>query len=295
MIVVLDAPSNLGLKRPGPLLEPGTRSAPAALRAEGLIERLGASDAGVVEVPAYLGERHECGVLNAPEVAAYARTLADALAPALDAGALPLVLGGDCSILLGAMLALQRRGRNGLLFLDGHRDLLTPATSWTGGAAGMDLALVTGHGPEMLTALDGPAPLVRPEDVLLFGYRDADRWYEPALLELARTAMRATSLEDARIGDFDRVLRQRLDEMLAQVERFWLHIDADVLDDAVMPAVDSREPGGMTADELVRVLQAARSSGKLAGLHLGIYDPTLDPGRACARLLVDVLERGLSH
>lgn len=198
-IHVLDLPSNLGLKRPTPDREPGTRFAPWQLRQLHLLERLAAIDGGVVEPPPYTGLRDpETQVTHAAELADYARRVADAVEPVLACGDFPLLLGGDCSVLLGSALALNRRGRFGLVFIDGHRDLLLPRQTRHGAAAGMDLALATGHGPEALTRIEARFPLVRPDDVLVFGFRDDDAWYEPAMLEAARVSMRAVSLDEAR-------------------------------------------------------------------------------------------------
>ena len=79
-----------------------------------------------------------------------------------------------CSILLGSTLALRRRGRYGLLFIDGHADFYQPEANPNGEAASMDLALATGRGPDVLTNLEGRKPLVVDEDVVAFGFRDTD-------------------------------------------------------------------------------------------------------------------------
>lgn len=89
----------------------------------------------------------ETGVLNAPELADYSRGLANVVEAALERGDFPLILGGDCSILLGSALALKRRGRYGLLFLDGNADFFQPEANPNGEAASMDLAFATGHAP----------------------------------------------------------------------------------------------------------------------------------------------------
>jgi arginase len=294
-IVLIDAPSNLGLKRPAPDREPGVRFAPWQLRRLDLAARLAATDGGSVEPPAYTGQREAAGTLHAPLLGQYALALAAALEPVLARGDFPLVLGGDCSILLGGALALRRRGRHGLVFLDGHRDLLRPEDTTHGAAAGMDLAFATGHGPTLLVRIDGHLPLVAPEDVLLFGYRDEDRWYAPELLAVAAASMRAISLQEARQQDIDRVFARRLAQLLeTPVDGFWLHLDVDVLDDAAMSAVDARQPDGMTRDELARLLVAAIASGRCVGLQVCNYDPERDPGMACGRVLVDVLAEGLA-
>ena len=170
-ISILDAPSNLGLKPPAEGKEPGVKQMAAAIRSRGLLQRLGAVDAGTVEAPAYLDSLDVClGIRNAEGLAIFAKALAVRIRELLERNRFPLVLGGDCSILLGSTLALRKLGRYGLLFVDGHTDLLTPSDSITGGAAGMDLALVTGTGPELLTNIDGQKRYVRPEDTVLFGY-----------------------------------------------------------------------------------------------------------------------------
>ena len=130
------------------------------------------------------------------------RQLADAVADVIGRGEFPILLGGDCSILLGSTLALRRRGRYGLLFIDGHADFYQPEANPNGEAASMDLAFATGHGPELLTNLEGLRPLVRDEDVVAFGFRDAQEQREygsqplpPAVLALDLERSAATRCE----------------------------------------------------------------------------------------------------
>src|ERR1700749_714824 len=171
-LAILDAPSNLGLKPPAPGKEPGVRGMAGAIRAHGGLKRLQAEDAGAVVPPAYSAAIDPAvKVRNAGEIRDYSLRLAGRIEELLGQGKFPLVLGGDCSILLGSALALRQRGRYGLLFVDGHADLLTPANSQSKGAAGMDLALATGRGPELLTDIDSKKPYIRPKDTIVFGYR----------------------------------------------------------------------------------------------------------------------------
>jgi arginase len=279
-IAVLDAPSNLGLRPPGPGRVPGVARLPAALREHGLLPRLQAGDAGAIQPPAYHPDPPDprVGIRNAPGVRAVASDLAAHLQPLLDAGTFPLVLGGDCSILLGIMLGLRRRGHFGLCVLDGHTDFLTPATSQTGGAAGMDVALVTGHGPDVLTDFDGLRPLVQPADVVVCGYRDVD---DPATYPgraIFTTAIHRFDLHAVRqLGV--RPLVEAIGAILgdAALDGFWLHLDADVLHDEWMPAVDSRQPDGLTAAELIECLQRLLAIPGAIGMDITIFDPDRDP------------------
>ena len=127
--VVLSAPSNLGLSPPRPGAEPGCKRLAATLREAGIAQRLGAADAGTVVPPPYSPEWDGKTVRNARAIVGYSRVLADRVNELLDERLFPLVLGGDCSILLGNMLALRKRGRFGLAFLDGHLDFRHPGNS----------------------------------------------------------------------------------------------------------------------------------------------------------------------
>ena len=294
-IALLDAPSNLGLMPPKPGVQPGVRRGPGVLRTFGLLSRLGAVDAGEVVAPRYGFERDaSTGVRNPSEIADYSTALARAVGKQLDANRFPLVLGGDCSILLGTMLALHRRGQYGLVFLDGHEDLQTPDVSRTGGAAGMDLALAVGIGPRVLTSLGGDGPLVDPRDVAMLGPRDKPEWYTGVEVERARDAMFVRFLGALRAQGMAAAGHFAASRLIgAGVKGVWIHIDVDVLDDALMPAVDSRQDGGLTYEELSALLRPVFATGRVVGMQVTIYDPDRDvEGVAGARLvdwLVDVL------
>ena len=155
---IIEAPSILGLK------PTGVETLPAALLDYGLADRLKARRAGQLDVPAYSGQRDaETLTLNARAIAAWSPRLADAVEAVIEAGEFPLILGGDCSIVLGSMLALKRRGRYGLLFIDGHADFYQPEVNPNGEAASMDLAFVTGHGPSLLSDIEGRSPSCSPK------------------------------------------------------------------------------------------------------------------------------------
>src|SRR4051812_42470737 len=122
-ITLLGAPSNLGLKPYADGNPRGVDRAPRVYRDLGLVERLGARDLGDVQAPPYRDfERPEGGIRNEPEIDAYSHALGRRVAAATADGDFLLVLGGDCSILLGTLLGLRERGPCGLAFVDGHCD-----------------------------------------------------------------------------------------------------------------------------------------------------------------------------
>ena len=292
-LAVLSAPSNLGLMAPAPGHEPGARRMAAVLKQHGLVERLGAVDAGTVAPPPYDPARHpQTRLLNGPAIRAYTSQLAAALDPLLDGGYFPLVLGGDCSILLGAMLALRRRGRYGLAYFDGHRDFQTPQTSRTGGVAGMDLALVTGRGPELLARFEGYETLVDDASVVALGYRDDRDPGEDGSGAIFDTAIRLLDLQTVRRLGPAAASKKALQALrAARVDGFWIHFDVDVLDSRLMPAVDSPQPGGLTYEESTALIRPLLDSGLAAGMQVTIYDPDRDAdGSAGQRLAAWLVE-----
>jgi arginase len=281
---ILRAPSVLGLR------PTGVERLPDALLGAGLARRLGAAEVDALHPPAYDPRRDPAtGMLNAAPIASFTRGLADAVADVLDAGAFPIVLGGDCSIVLGNLLALRRRGRYGLLFVDGHADFYQPEANINGEAASSDLAFATGRGPEVLTTFDGLRPLVHDIDVAVVGHRDAAEAARYGSQPLP-DALRAYDLARVRQEGAGHVARTAVDHLARpELEGFWVHFDVDALDDAVMPAVDYRQPDGLSWHEARRILTAAVRSGRAVGMDVTIFNPKLDPDGRLAGALVDLL------
>lgn len=286
---VLEAPSSLGLHAHG------VERLPQALLNNGLADRLGAVHAGRVQAPR--GDNQidpETRTLNGQLIADWSPRLADAVGQVLDDGGFPIVLGGDCTILLGVLLALRRRGRYGLLFIDGHADFYDAFDNPDGEGASLELAFVTGRGPERLTNLEGLGPLVRDSDVVAFGFRDHEeqRQYRSPpvaadILSLDLPAIRRIGIAAAIAQATERLNRPELDG-------FVIHLDADSLPDELMPAVDAPVPGGgLTPDEVVAVLRAAIGTGRAVGLELTIYNPDRDPDGVAGRLFADIVAEGL--
>ncbi|MFI7007702.1 arginase family protein [Streptomyces sp. NPDC050145] len=289
-IVALDAPSNLGLRPPAPGTVPGVYKLAGALREQGIVRRLGALEGGVVVPPRYdRGDWQEGdGVFNAAALRAYTIKLADRIEGHVWAGDFPLVLGGDCSIQLGAALALRRVGRYGLAAVDASADFRHPGNSdRIGAAGGEELALGTGRGQSDLTDIEGLRPYLRDEDVRLFGGRDA---FEDDRAELAALKIPNTTVGELREWGVDELVRGHVLSLETPVlDGFWLHLDADVLDPSVMPAVDSPDPDGLLPDELLALLRPLLASPRCVGMNITIYDPDLDPDGTAGALLTDLV------
>ena len=233
-------------------------------------------------------------LLNPRGIADYSVALADVVERVIDMGEFPVVLGGDCSIMLGCLLALRRRGRYGLLFLDGHADFYQPEAEPDGEAASMELALATGRGPDVVTDLEGLRPLIRDEDVVALGRRDAEIAEAHGSQRIEDTAITVIDFAEVRKCGASEVTYRAIEDLCRpEIVGIWVHLDADVLDDAVMPAVDYRMPGGLSWEELATVLQVTIASGRAIGLNITIFNPKLDSDGSIAAAFVDTLVKGL--
>jgi arginase len=294
---IVGAPSAIGIR---PYASGEARHldhAPGALRELGLVERLGAIDLGDVAPPGYRDYLRPPGrARNEPEVTAYSAALGERIATAIESVGFALVLGGDCSIVLGSLLGARRAagGPVGLAYVDAHADFATPEESRTGSVASMSLGFAVGRGDTPLSHLGGSSPLVEGAAVALLGRRaGAEPWYghlelgASTVLDLPDTALMAQGLAAA--------ARQALRRVTAPGLRgFWIHLDVDVLNPLQMPAVDSPVSGGPTLDGLVSLLRPLVRHPKALGLDLAIYDPALDPDRICAARLVWLLTKLLA-
>jgi arginase len=291
---IVEAPSALG-HVPEHL---GVERAPEVLLGAGLADGLAARRAGRIEAAGYSADRDSgTHVMNPQAIRDYSPLLADAVTAVLGEGEFPVVLGGDCSILLGTMLALRRRGRYGLLYIDGDADFYQPEVNpLSGAASASDLAFATGYGPDVVTDIEGLRPLVRADDVVVFACRDAAdrerRGCQPlpaGLLVIDRDRVRRLGAGAAARDAVRYLTRDGGPE-----DGFWIHLDADVLDETIMQAVDDPRPDGLAWDELVSALSIAVRSGRAVGLQVAIYNPDIDAGGSNGRGLAATVREALA-
>jgi arginase len=304
VLALISAPSNLGLRPPQPGAVPGTAKAPEALREAGLYTRLaaeGAADAGVVLPGRYLastpagrppgGPGGQGQVRNQDAILEHAARLAARIRAQLDADRAPLVLGGDCSLLLAAGLALRPRGRYGLVHLDGHTDFRHPGNSTDcASLAGEDLAAAVGLHWPAISAAGGAAPHFRPADTVHAGCRDDDGGLAEAKAVLGQVIPARRIRQDGAAATAEAMLAT---VAASPLDGYWLHLDVDILDPACMPAVDSPAPGGLAPAELTALLAAL--APRASGAQVTVFDPDLDPGGQHAALLASILATGLGQ
>jgi arginase len=208
-------------------------------------------------------------------------------------GRFPLVVGGDCAVLLGALAGLRRSGPLSLIHVDGHSDFRHPgnydAKTMQSAVAGMDLALATGRGDPLMTGWpDVPAPLVPDAQVVQIGEREGRG---PGFIwaDVNDTAFNRIDVFDARERGAEAVMASAFATVGQQDWPFFLHFDVDVLDQTIMPAVDSPGSPGIDPAELRIILARLIADRRCAGMTVTIFDPDLDPDGSLAAWLVAFL------
>jgi arginase len=265
----------------------GEERAPRALREAGLVEALGARDLGDVAEPLRPPERHaRSGILAFESLVEASERISDAVGDVLGSGERPLVLGGDCSLLIGAIAGAREAGlRPGLLFVDGHADYWGGESSPTGESADMELAIIHGQGPPELAAM-APRPLADPARTAILGHRPPG--VDPDLAaERERVPDEVLQLDTAAIREAGAAMAAAL-ALERAGEDPWLHIDLDALDGKLFPAVSYPLAEGLDWDELRALLEPMLAAG-VCGASVADLNSDLDPDGAHAKRVAELL------
>jgi arginase len=273
----------------------GVARAPAALREAGLVEACRATgaalvDGGDVTVDPPDPRRGPEGVIDATGLTATLGRVRRRVAVARRAGRIPVLIGGDCPIVLGALAGVAEPDGTapGLLFIDGHEDAWPPTRSTTGEAADMELGWLLGRGRDGLPPpLLAEIPTLAPGAVAILGARDRREILEAGVDPLDDLV---PVVDDrAVVADPAAAARSALDRIGAPARPWWLHVDLDVLSSAALPAVDYEQPGGLGWADLAALTSAALAIGGAIGATVTIYNPDLDPGRRSAPAIVEAI------
>jgi arginase len=273
----------------------GIANAIGVLRRCGLAEELrpfAVDDAGDLVLDEPTGERGASGVLNERALVRLVDAARERVLRAHRAGRRPLLVGGDCPVLLGPLAAIRDGGSTpGLVMLDGHEDAWPPPRSETGEGSDSEVAIALGRVAGLPPTLERLLPLLEPSALAFVGPRDAE--------EITTAGVKSLRDEVAFFADdveTSAALRAERDPVAEAIESlaadgFWLHVDLDVLTTDAFRAVDYRQPRGLSRDELDRLAATAARSPRCRGMSVAIYNPDLDADRVDARKVVDFLSR----
>lgn len=289
-IHVIGVPLDLGAGRRG------VDMGPSALRIAGIGDRIAGLGWKVVDrgnVPTPVPETRtsrDSDKRYIREISRVCQRLYETTRASLDAGALPVVLGGDHSLAAGsvaasAAAAKQRRKRVGLIWVDAHGDMNTPTTTTSGNVHGMPLAALLGPAPVELAEIGSFTPKVSPSKTVLLGVRNLD----PAEKE----QIRASGIHVFTMNDVDRRgLAEIAEEAIALAGRgtTGIHVsfDLDACDPSIAPGVGTPVKGGLNYREAHMLMELVAASGKLTALDLVEVNPILDSQNQTAQLATEL-------
>ena len=279
----------------------GIATAIRVLREAGLAASLGRGadvrDGGDLELLEGTGLRGSSGLLNERALGGLVTATRRAVVGALQRGRLPLLVGGDCPVLLGALAAGRDAGRDaGLLMVDGHEDAWPPERSGTGEASDSEVAIALGRVTGVAPPLDDLVPLLTSERVAMLGPRDRRELDEAGVESLDGTIALFRDDVAVRASGAAASAQEAVATLAAGSGSFWLHVDLDVLRTDDFPAADYLQPGGLTWEELLDIAAPALADARCYGCSVVIYNPDLDPERtSAARIVRFVSDLAHSH
>jgi arginase len=294
-IAIIGAPLDLGQGRRG------VDMGPSAMRVANLnarVESLGYTVEDLGNVPAEQAEALREGDASArylPQIAATCGRLAALVEQALSRGSVPLVLGGDHSVAVGTASGVSRYFRRqnqtaGLIWLDAHADMNTPASSPSGNVHGMPLACILGMGPPELTGLSGSHPMIAAHNAVIVGLRDVDQLEKP---HVRQSGVRAFTMRDIDERGLRSVMEEAIRLAAEGTAGFHLSLDMDFVDPADAPGVGTPVRGGATYREAHLAMEMICDSGKMLSLEVVEVNPVIDEVNRTADLAVELVMSAL--
>ena len=282
----------------------GVEMGPAALRIAQMAESLRAlghtvTDIGDVSVPQRATIPPEvAGHGFLPFITKVCEELADETADAIAQGEVPLVLGGDHSVVAGSLAGAARhfaaKGEPvGCIYLDTHGDLNVPETSLTGNVHGMPLAHLLGHGDEAFSSI---AKLGRPalpvDSLALVGIRDLDG---PERAAIREWGIHCFTMRDIDEHGLREVMRRAIEIATSHSKRLWVSCDMDWVDPHDAPGVGTPVRGGATYREAHLAMEMLADTGMVVGVDLVETNPILDERNRTAELAVQLAKSVFGH
>jgi arginase len=288
----------LGSATSAAALRGGHERSPAALRAAGLADRLKAAgfdvaDHGDTATHVFQPDDEHPRARNVPAILKSLNDLRPRVEIAVKAGALPLIVTGDCISVLATIAGARRYYRNvSLIYIDRDADLNVPATTPSGCIDGMVISHVIGRGAPELVRFWGEPPLVREPDVALFGFERLD---QPEGQYLVSSPLRRHPASEVSAMGAATAARASLERVHAANHEFVLHFDVDVISSQEFRATNFPGEGGLSLNEVRDALRVFAVQPNLVAIEVAAYNPELDPDGGAARQLVDLLVEVLSE
>jgi arginase len=272
----------------------GTRLGPEVLRRERLkvrIEALGYAVRDLGDISVGEAADDDAGGPNRPRHVAPIRaaclSVAAAVEASLNARAFPILLGGDHSLGIGALAGAARvKGPQGIVWIDAHADMNTPATSPSGNVHGMSMAAALGDLPELFGPPDFPTRSVDAGRCVFVGLRDLDPGEKRALRERGMSCFTMSDID--RMG-MAKVMERAVEIASRGSESMHVSLDIDALDPITAPGTGTPVAGGLTYREAHLAMEIAAESGAAHSLEIVEVNPTIDDGVTTARLAVELI------
>lgn len=268
----------------------GTDMGPSALRIAGLgpnLARLGYDVALEEDIAVPAMETRRVSDPHArfkEEILTVCTQLAERTRDVLDAGEIPLVIGGDHSIAMGTVSGVSAHFRNrnesfGLVWFDAHGDMNIPGVSPSGNIHGMPLAHLLGRGDPDLAGILGFTGKVDPDKVALVGIRDIDAGEREIIRE---SGIHTFTMRDIDEKGMARVAKEIVEVVGKDTAGFHISFDVDGCDPSVIPGSGTLVPGGVSFREAHLLLEVCADSGKMASMEVVELNPFLDQANVSA-------------
>lgn len=275
----------------------GAALGPAAMKVADLRERIKACgweirqevELTIPESPDWFEENTYARCL--PEITALSNELSKIVESALEAGTLPITIGGDHSLAIGTIAGSSNYFRKhkenfGLLWFDAHGDINTPETSQSGNVHGMPLAVCLGHGPSAVTQLNEYSPKVEATRSALVGIRDLD---PPEFEMIDHTGIAAYSMSDINEMGIETVVERALSKVADNSAGIHLSFDIDVLDPEIAPGVSTVAKDGIKQEQIMKALSMIAKTGLVRTIDMVELNPTRDIQNRTAELAVEMI------
>ncbi len=288
-IGILGVPSSAGARAVG------QENCPAAIREANLIERLreaghAVTDYGNIESFKFAPDPRNPKSQNKTLVTRVCKLVAERVAGIVRDCVNPLILGGDCTIAIGSVAGIVGVLPNvGLIYLDADTDINTPKTTPSGIFDGMVVSHIIGKGLKELSHMAKRYPMLREENVALFGFDPSSGFVDPPEIEF----LKSSPIVQFPIGKIRKVgiesaAKQALKGLKQKVDKIFVHFDSDFINGVEMPAKDLLHPDGFTFNDAEKALRIFAESEVFLGMEITEFNPTKDIDHRTASRLVDL-------